>query len=359
MDSSNRNHTTNGVKHLDLNICSINICGMSDRSRFALDRYCHDMSLDILALQESGTVDKSNLDLTFMSHISDTNDGANKGAMLYVNNNKLSVTNIPEISKKSKEIDSAWGLVCGKGFRYIVGSVYLKLSYNNAVKDLLLLLKESKVMCHKFGAKGVLLLGDFNARHQLWGDESNNKYGKELVENLSFQDFSIISSSEPTFLSSNGKSFIDFIITSVALEERVGDIQTDNEVELYSGAPLRGHVPILSKLATTSSVKSKPQVKLKLDIGSFDWDSWKNDLESVFEQEEERLSELSAQEHWEFLNKTINSISKKHGKYKKSCIHSKPYWTKELTIASTDLRQAKKNYSKRNTLSNKELLESL
>ena len=217
---------------------------MSDRSRFALDKYCHDMSLDILALQESSTIDKSNLDLTFMSHISDTNGGANKGAMLYVNNNKLSVTNIPEISQKSKDIDSAWGLVCGKGFRYIVGSVYLKLSYNNAVKDLLLLLKESKVMCHKFGAKGVLLLGDFNARHQLWGDESNNKYGKELVENLSFQDFSIISSSEPTFLSSNGKSFIDFIITSVALEERVGDIKTDTEVELYSGAPLRGHVPI-------------------------------------------------------------------------------------------------------------------
>ena len=44
-----------------INFCSINIGGMSDRSRFTLDKYCHDKSMDILAIQESLTVDKTNL----------------------------------------------------------------------------------------------------------------------------------------------------------------------------------------------------------------------------------------------------------------------------------------------------------
>ena len=47
----------------ELNICSINICGMSDRSQLCLDKFCSDKQLDILAVQESFTVNKENLNL--------------------------------------------------------------------------------------------------------------------------------------------------------------------------------------------------------------------------------------------------------------------------------------------------------
>ena len=41
-----------------INYCSINIGGMSDRSRITLDKYCHDKGVDVLAIQESLTVDE-------------------------------------------------------------------------------------------------------------------------------------------------------------------------------------------------------------------------------------------------------------------------------------------------------------
>ena len=81
---SNKHKTTSGNTVLSsiVNMCSINICGMSDHSRFVLDKFCYDKSIDILAVQESTTVDVSNLDLKFMTHTSDANNSMNKGAML-------------------------------------------------------------------------------------------------------------------------------------------------------------------------------------------------------------------------------------------------------------------------------------
>ena len=143
---SNKHKTTSGNTVLSsiVNMCSINICGMSDRSRFVLDKFCYDKSIDILAVQESTTVDVSNLDLKFMTHTSDANNSMNKGAMLYVNNRKLGLTPLSQLSKLSSNIDTAWGLVSGKGFRYIVGSVYLKLNYKGAINDLIKMLQA----CH-------------------------------------------------------------------------------------------------------------------------------------------------------------------------------------------------------------------
>ena len=107
-----------------LKACSINICGLSDRSRFTLDRYCHETALDVVAVQESFA--NLNRNLTNMDYICDLNDSSNKGTLLYVNNTRFTITQIPEISNISKNIDTCWGLVCGKGSRYIVGSVYLR-----------------------------------------------------------------------------------------------------------------------------------------------------------------------------------------------------------------------------------------
>ena len=38
-----------------LTICSINICGLSDRSQFMLNKYIEDNNIDILAVQETET----------------------------------------------------------------------------------------------------------------------------------------------------------------------------------------------------------------------------------------------------------------------------------------------------------------
>ena len=58
------------------------------------------------------------------------------------------------------------------------------------------------------------------------------------------------------------------------------------------------------------------------------------------------------------LDQCINTATKESCKTKISSIHSKPFWTKALTISSTNLRKAKKAYSKRNTLSNEETMDA-
>ena len=132
-----------------------------------------------------------------------------------------------KISDGYKNIDSAWCIVTGKACRFIIGSVYVKLNYKDAVSDLLGMLEKAKTLSSQLNAKDVITFGDFNARHQMWGDTTDNSYGKQLVNNLSFQDYTIMSSTEPTFLSDNGNSLIDFVKTSTGSDHLLTDIKTD------------------------------------------------------------------------------------------------------------------------------------
>ena len=68
---------------MEMNLCTINICAMSDRSRVALDHYVDVKQIDILAIQESGTVDVAKLGLTNMNLLMDCNKAKNKGCLLY------------------------------------------------------------------------------------------------------------------------------------------------------------------------------------------------------------------------------------------------------------------------------------
>ena len=96
----------------NIKICTLNICGLSSRSKMVVNKYSNDEELDVLALQEveTGMENLPNLELLNMSLITDTNNGKNKGAALYVNN-KHSITKLENISKISKNLDSCWELV--------------------------------------------------------------------------------------------------------------------------------------------------------------------------------------------------------------------------------------------------------
>lgn len=355
---SNANSVGSGTSttSIDINLCSINICGMSDRSKFTLDKFCYDKSIDILAIQESCTVNKNNQNLKFMNTVSDTNDSHNRGAMLCVNQKKLQVIPLNQISQLSNNIDTAWGLVCGKSFRYIVGSVYLKLNYKNAVNDLMKMLDEAKCIASRMKAKGVIAIGDFNARNQLW-DTQENSYGKQLVEQLNFKEYSILNSEDATFLSSNGSSNIDFLIVSNPIEHLCSNITTDPGVELFSGAPIRGHVPIMTKLNIKLSGQPKPPPKIVIDIDTIKWNAWKDQIEVTLGNQMKAMTSLSAHDQWEIIDTTIHDATIAFTQKKKISIHSKPYWTDKLSIAAKELRYAKKNYMKRNTPSNKTILD--
>ena len=94
---------------------------------------------------------------------------------------------------------------------------------------------------HQHNLDGVLFLGAWNTTHRLWGDSICNPNGYLLLESLSAED-NILNKGEKTFLSSNGSSVIDLCIVSGRIATQVRfELTTDPNVELFTGAPQRGH----------------------------------------------------------------------------------------------------------------------
>ena len=64
--------------------------------------------------------------------------------------------------------------------------------------------------------KPFLLLGDINARHHLWGEETDNQKGKKIEELLLEEDLILLNKNEPTHyhIQTNIYTTIDLSIVS-------------------------------------------------------------------------------------------------------------------------------------------------
>ena len=348
------NHTSRKRRNKQMiKMCSINICGLSSRSQMMLDKYSDSEQLDFIMVQETGTVDQDKIKLSNMKAVHDTNKASNRGAVLYVHNS-ISCTNLPEISTSTKNIDSAWALAVVNKKRYLLGSVYVKLNYNNAIKDTIDLLNKASVMLRTMKACGIILAGDFNARHMVWGDSVTNDYGKSLFDQLNHQLFTIHTSKAPTFICENGSSHIDLMIVSNNISKKINPCYTDELVELFSGAPLRGHVPLLTTIAGQHR-KIADVIEEKLNIEATDWGEWEDDLERIVMNDMFNINNTdNPSEIWNYIEEKISEVSSSHCKMKKSTHHSKPYWTPNLTTLCNEMRRARKEYLKRNTDSKKQ-----
>ncbi len=120
-------------------------------------------------------------------------------------------------------------------------------------------------------------------------------------------------------------------------------VHTDPTANLYSGAPLRGHVPVLIKMMDSNS-KSHNKTEFKLNLNTMDWLSWAWDIEmEMISPRIRQLVECEDEEGlWNALDETILKASSSNCQTKRSSAHSKPYWTEELTKLSHDLRKAQK-----------------
>ena len=291
-----------------------------------------------------------------MKVIADDNDARNRGAALYVNK-KFTITKLSEINKVSKNIDASWGLGVIHNKRYILGSVYVKLGYKSAIKEVIEMLNIAQKLIKKHKATSIILSGDFNARHISWGDHCTNEYGAKLFDNLDKTKFSIITSNTPTFLSKNGSSFIDLTIVSTNMIEKMNFCATDTNIQLYSGAPTMGHVPLITKFLSDGST-SKIEAIEKINLDCIDWKKWSDDLELKIEQNEEYLNSITdPQIINNFLIQEIQEVTNKHGEKKKITSHSKPFWTSELNSLRDKMNEATKRYAMRNTDKNEENLK--
>ena len=218
------------------------------------------------------------------------------------------------------------------------------------------MLKAAKDKQVQLKASGVILTGDFNARHLSWGDKMNNEYGKQLVDSLDHSQYSICISKTPTFLCANGGSYIDFSIISNNIVDTVVSCTTKEDVELFSGAPTRGHVPLITEITVHNQSKTS-EVKEKLDLSKMHWCDWTQSIENSIEAIRDTL-ESTQDPHtlWNQINRIITKATEDHGETKRCSPHSKPYWTSSLSTLSEDLQLARRCYIKRNTERNQQKL---
>ena len=338
-----------------IKLCSINISGLSKRSKLTLDQYVESEGFDIVTVQETGTCDITKLKLSNMNCITDSNNARNRGSALYLKDYH-SLASLDQIAGISKNIDSAWGLVIVNNSRYIVGTVYCKLNHGPAIDEIIAMLKKAKSISAQLKVKGTILMGDMNARHEFWGDSTNNKYGQDLIAKLDFSEFSIISTKTPTFLTETGSSVIDLIIVSNNLTERVETPKTDDEVELFSGAPFRGHLPISTRIR---GLQTGDQIRIeKTNLDGVNWNAWANDLETELSCHEDNITHCSDEKLLlNVLDCAIDKVTNVHAKKKVITSHSKPYWTPRLTRLSQELREKRKKWKYRNTDVNKQSME--
>ena len=349
MANIKRNNQT--LTTLKIKFCTLNICGLSTRSKFTLNKFIDDEKIKILALQETGSTDSEVLELNNMNFITDSNNAQNKGVTLYVDN-KYSLTGLDEISKISKSLDSCWGLVVVEKKRYIIGNVYVKHNHNTAMNEVSRMLAAAEQVQKKYNALGIILTGDFNARHFSWGDKVNDKYGNKLVDIIDNVKYSICTSKTPTFLCSNGSSIIDLFIISNTIVETIADCYTDEDVELFSGSPRRGHVPVMTEIIITSDQPNFPVIE-KLNISTMQWPHWEKHIEDKIADDQHIFDSEENPDHlWIKLDEFITEATNIYCQTKRASIHSKPYWTPILTTLSQNLKKARKHYRYRNTENN-------
>ena len=104
MDKFYRNDKRGKPKNTTpMRMCCINIDGVSEKSRFSLDKYTSEENFDIVAVQETRTTDKDKLKLTGMTTFSDNNNAKNRGATIFVKDDYL-CSEISEISSLTKNL---------------------------------------------------------------------------------------------------------------------------------------------------------------------------------------------------------------------------------------------------------------
>ena len=152
-----------------------------------------------------------------------------------------------------------------------------------------------------------------------------------LLEDYIGTDFAILNGPEPTFLAKNGSSVIDLIICCGSICDNPHRSSVDKDVELFSGAPIRGHIPVTVEFQSVSEAKT---TKSKPWIEKADWDNW-----SLFlEQNSYSVPSNQADELWIFIKSLIAHASQYFIPSKTVSKHSKHFWNTKLEEARKSLR---------------------
>ena len=338
---------------LDMIFSQLNISKMSSNSELSVQKFIHDQGIHLMALQETGCWDKTKglfTDSLIIQNDISCNTSL-KGVALIVK--KALLPEKVDIENPS-DFDAIWSQIRVGQKRILVGSIYISPSASNeAFENLLKHLKSAVSFKEANKFNSILVYGDFNARSLEWGDHHTNAWGRQLCDFIDKESLTLCSPFDLTFSCNEGGSVIDLLLADGPIVRDIGQHWVEKDCELFTGAPARGHYPVLHSL---SNAVPHQGVKLKChDWNKADWENWNCEVEAKL-WGLELVPGLMQDGHklWEEYLNIIQEANNNYIPLKTVSIHSKPFWTEKLSESLKQFLTAKGNYQKRSTPHNKE-----
>lgn len=158
-----------------------------------------------------------------------------------------------------------------------------------------------------------------------------------------------------TFLCSNGGSTIDITVMTINTVPLVSYQYVDETVELLTGAPMRGHIPVWTEFILRQNRSDKKTI---FAWSKADWIGHSTELENMSHTMTPILSlETDPIEIWNKIHRTLLHCRDKFVQQMVLSGHSKPYWTPKLSEASKKLREMRKLFKFRSPYENGDKLE--
>ena len=339
INTASKKIKSSSVKNLNI-FSQVNISGLSAHSKLALEKFTFDNNISLVALQETklnqdqlNSLDKfSNLESFFSPKLEQT-----YGVGLLISQLLL-----PERVTKLEEpdCDILWCLINMNCSSVLVASAYVPPNNVTKLKKLLLNIDQAYKYAEHNKIKDILVFGDFNSRNIMWGDTRNNTHGSKLLDFIDSSEFMLCTPADKTFVApNNGGSVIDLLLGLGPITSTISDNWTDRSTELFTGAPVRGHFPVLYKVGNCPLLTEPKQYD---DYRNTDWSLWQEILDSSITSirnppnNDDPLASL--QYLVNCLNTAIQSANESIPK-KIVTMHSKPFWTESLNVCSQELEE--------------------
>ena len=234
-------------------------------------------------------------------------------------------------------VDNIAVTIVSNGLKLVVSTAYVQPENLDGVKNIMKVLENCKKLVDDSQISSCIFFGDLNACHQYWGDTKNNRLGEETVKIV--DTYSILNNAEPTFISTKSSSVIDLcLIHGPIVSHYEHNLATDEDVELFTGAPNRGHLPVLVDFAvSTEKLKTK-----KLWMEKANWKLWTDYVETGIGKI--NLIDNNSTTQWKIFLNLLLDASKKYIPLKTKSRHSKPFWNSELTKSSEELRHLRRKF---------------
>ena len=291
--TTDQHNNTGSLKVLQYNINGIN------NKIDELLHYMENNKISIAALQETKLTDKSKLKKTPNYTLIRRDRGTNKGgglAFLIHKDISFNLVPTPQSHDRDQHLESLTiNLPSKDNNNLFIRNIYIPPQSSCHQQY-------SPPFNHLFDNLGPssLILGDFNAHHELWHSQATADIrGRLFVDSLSSLDYGVINEDLPTRVHNNSTTSPDI---SIASSDLIPTTNWTTETKMSSD-----HLPILITI-TANLIKTNTKHRNYINFNKADWPKFKDFTENIFSKAKKVTDIFKAEK---FFRNTVQKAASK------------------------------------------------